>query len=133
MSTPYPAKNGGSGGENEFNDVQGCDQSVLADTEYERLQRKYGRVAQESFEFNEERYVPESIDEDDDELDASGKNQEDNSDSESDDAPIGFKMGPGTAQKEKKQSSLSFGTKIATTTTSKQDKKNEGDLAKPRS
>ena len=68
MSTPYPAKNGGSGGENEFNDVQGCDQSVLADTEYERLQRKYGRVAQESFEFNEERYVPESIDEDDDEL-----------------------------------------------------------------
>ena len=131
MSTPYPAKNGGSGGENEFNDVQGCDQSVLADTEYERLQRKYGRVAQESFEFNEERYVPESIDEDDDELDASGKNQEDNSDSESDDAPIGFKMGPGTAQKEKKQSSLSFGTKIATTTTSKQDKKNEGDLAKP--
>ena len=40
MSTPYPAKNGGSGGENEFNDVQGCDQSVLADTEYERLQRK---------------------------------------------------------------------------------------------
>ena len=75
--------------------------------------------------------MPESIDEDDDELDASGKNQEDNSDSESDDAPIGFKMGPGTAQKEKKQSSLSFGTKMATTTTSKQDKKNEGDLAKP--
>ena len=136
MSTPYPTKRDSRDGENEFNDVQGCDQSVLADAEYERLRRKFGHV-KESFEFNEERYVPESIDEDDDDdvIDTSGKKQEDNSDSESDDAPIGFKMGPGTAQKEKKPpSSLSFGTKTATTSkeeTKKEDKKKEGDAAKP--
>ena len=90
MSTPYPTRSSAYASENEFNNVQGCDQSVLTDEHYERLQRKYGHGVQESYEFNEERYVPESIDEDDEEVDASGKKQEDDSDSESDDAPIGF-------------------------------------------
>ena len=136
MSTPYPTRSSAKASENEFNNVQGCDQSVLTDEHYERLQRKYGHGVQESYEFNEERYVPESIDEDDEEVDASGEKQEDDSDSESDDAPIGFKMGPGTAQKEKKSASHSFGTKTTPTMTKtkedkiQEDKKEEGDSAK---
>ena len=57
MSTPYPTRSSAKASENEFNNVQGCDQSVLTDEHYERpLQRKYGDGVQESYEFNEERY-----------------------------------------------------------------------------